>query len=455
MDVSPITKINYVVSILASVYELINNLIDYSTSSLCIGATGIVYKNTIDIGDVFLPKQEAKYYDLKADFKSFLDGLKIGEEHVERIPVLIYYKKAKDNSSFNIKSFKDGLRNKYRKFLVAELGTDYKFTLYDYDANLKYVDIPYFIDTSEFVYKKDEISEYFEGTVTHSYSKYGSCYGSSYDDGYYSSGYNTRVQRSETFEAEINKNNPKISSLVESDGFSLNFEGFKSLLIARQENLLAYLTKGLVEYYNVNNVTSTYDYIFCAGTQPVLLVSHLDTKHFDLPERIVHDEKAKTLWCPNGIGGDDRCGVYAMLFIINYLFKNNKEMPSLLFTTDEETGCQGAKNAAKELEMYKDNFRYLLEIDRRGKDEVVYYNTTNSSFMDYVESFGFKREKGFGSDVLHITDKWDVASCNVSAGYYNEHTFKEFIQYDEMMETIKKVVRMVEDSKNSAMFSKK
>ena len=219
---------------------------------------------------------------------------------------------------------------------------------------------------------------------------------------------------------------------------TFNFAGFKILAQATQENLRRYLLKQLKKLYK--DVEEGDRYIFCKGEAPILLVAHLDTVHHDLPTKIFYDKENAAMTSPQGIGGDDRCGVYIVICALKY----SQKRPSVLFTMDEEIGCVGAKEAMRKIDP-KGMFNYLIEVDRHGDNEVVFYDTKNAEFIEYVKSFGLKEEIGASSDVKHLSNEWNIASCNICAGYHCEHKLNEWVNVKAMMNSAQIVVDMIGD----------
>lgn len=239
-------------------------------------------------------------------------------------------------------------------------------------------------------------------------------------------------------------------SILVNNVNEFNYEGFVMLAQATQENIYKYLGPQMKLFYGEDKVEIEDKYIYCKGDVPILLCCHMDTVHTSIPEKILYDKSNNMIWSPFGIGGDDRCGVYSVLSILKYC----KKLPSVLFTKDEEIGCVGAKSFLKNNKK-NPGFKYLIEIDRHGNDEVVFYSTTNRDFIKYVTSFGFKEMQGMSSDIRHITDDWGCASCNVSAGYFNEHTKQEYVDTTGVIATINKVIKMVEDIDNTSFWKSK
>lgn len=220
-----------------------------------------------------------------------------------------------------------------------------------------------------------------------------------------------------------------------------------NILNKTQSELLEYCKNVLTD--EKYSLTCTDKYLFGIGEIPVMLVAHLDTVHKRKPE-IYFDRSKQVLWSPDGIGGDDRCGVYAILKII----ETYKKKPYVLFTTDEETGGLGATAFCNDFSSVdlKSFVDFIIEIDRRGCGQAVFYDCGNKEFQDYILKFGFKEELGSFSDISFISPTFDIASVNLSAGYYNEHTANEHIFLDHLNQTIQKVLEILEDEKNHKFY---
>ena len=54
-------------------------------------------------------------------------------------------------------------------------------------------------------------------------------------------------------------------------------------------------------------------YIIVRGEAPVMLLAHLDTVHKEPVKHICKNGNGNILMSPQGIGGDDRCGVHSLL----------------------------------------------------------------------------------------------------------------------------------------------
>ena len=150
---------------------------------------------------------------------------------------------------------------------------------------------------------------------------------------------------------------------------------------------------------------------------------------------------------PQGIGGDDRCGVFALVKI----HQLSKIKPWLLFTCEEEVGGLGAKkfclaHSQHQLPNELDNLKFLIELDRKGSRDAVYYRCANPDFEEYITSKGFKTAQGSFSDISLIAPELGIAAVNLSSGYYSPHTLHEYIVRSELESTIEKVSEMVSDA---------
>lgn len=186
-------------------------------------------------------------------------------------------------------------------------------------------------------------------------------------------------------------------------------------------------------------------FLYAEGNIPVLVVAHMDTVFEKTPKRLFYNKNEDKIFnIYGGLGGDDRCGVYAVMQLLE------KYRPHVLFTEDEEIGCVGAGKTVGKLA--KPDVKYIIEFDRRGKDDCVFYDCGNDEFIDYVESFGFVKNYGTYSDISVLGSAWDIASVNLSSGYYNEHTEKEYIIFNELEETINRAKSMLKALEKAPYF---
>lgn len=207
----------------------------------------------------------------------------------------------------------------------------------------------------------------------------------------------------------------------------------------QEPTLKKILTQFLNQYYD--KVTVEDNFLLAVGTIPVGVVAHLDTVFHFPPEQFFHDTNKNVFWSPEGAGFDDRAGVYA---IIKLLQKGLR--PTVIFTCGEEKGGIGAKELAARADL-KPSLDFLIELDRQGANEAVYYQCGNTEFMNYIESFGFVHEIGTFSDISILCPAWKICGVNLSVGYVNEHTYGEHLYFDHLLATINKVTAILQATK--------
>lgn len=199
-----------------------------------------------------------------------------------------------------------------------------------------------------------------------------------------------------------------------------------------------------------DDIIITDEYIFAEGDVPIGLVAHFDTVFDRPPQSIFYDNMKSVMWSPDGLGADDRAGVYSIIQILKMGFR-----PSVILLTDEEKGGLGASIFIEDFPHSPKKLKYLIELDRKDSDDCVFYNCWNRDFIDYIESFGFITNFGSFSDISFICPVWGIAGVNLSIGYYNEHTYCEFLHVGQMYNTISKIIKMILDIDNIEKFEYK
>ena len=205
----------------------------------------------------------------------------------------------------------------------------------------------------------------------------------------------------------------------------------------------------LRQMFKGNTISSKGSYILVPGDVPIMLVAHLDTVHKERVKQICKTHNGNILMSPQGIGGDDRCGVFALVKAHKAADFNKK--PWLLFTCDEEIGGIGAEKFCEhhtkgKLPNELDELKLLVEIDRKGEKDAVYYSCANEAFEEYITGKGFETAYGSFSDISVIAPELGVAAVNLSSGYYNAHTLHEYINRAQLNATIEKVISIVADA---------
>lgn len=188
-------------------------------------------------------------------------------------------------------------------------------------------------------------------------------------------------------------------------------------------------------------------YLVAIGDIPIALIAHLDTVYKTPPHNIYYDRVKNTVWGDNGLGADDRAGVFAILELIKRGYR-----PTIIFTTDEEVGCHGAEALVSAIPEAPTAIKYIIQIDRHGSHDCVFYSCHNYEFTNYIESFGFSFARGSFTDITIIGPAWGVACVNLSIGYYDEHSYAEILHPNEMYNTIIKIERMLKEANEAPYF---
>lgn len=252
-------------------------------------------------------------------------------------------------------------------------------------------------------------------------------------------------------------------------------ERFKELLSVpshffEEDEMVEYLIKLLdneypdVEYYldHMNNIyitkkTEGYDsYLPC-------YVAHTDTVH-KIEDYVVHegkkvreytfgkhfydgDEGVDALFAKkhdgsdSGIGGDDKAGIFTCLEILR-LVPNCK----VAFFVSEEVGMIGSKEADV---TFFDDVSFICQFDAPGNHLITHICSGVELFDE--EGLFFNGAKPlitstFGdevilgrhpyTDVMALREKTGIACINLSCGYYNMHSRKEFVVPEDVEKAI-------------------
>lgn len=215
-----------------------------------------------------------------------------------------------------------------------------------------------------------------------------------------------------------------------------DYKLFERLVSLSQKGMHEAMTQFLRAKYK-NNVIVTKDYIVALGDIPIALVAHMDTVYKTPVVDLYYDQRKGVLWSPQGIGADDRAGIFAIMKIIQSGLR-----PAVILTTDEEKGGLGATVLASK-ECPIPGLKYMIQLDRHGTNDCVFYECFNEDFYDYVESFGFCEAYGSFSDISFLMPQWNVCGVNLSVGYEDEHGVDETLHIAPLFDTIRKVQEML------------
>lgn len=200
-----------------------------------------------------------------------------------------------------------------------------------------------------------------------------------------------------------------------------------------------YVTKGETEFYPC----------FVSHTDTVHQINH-NMKVVELEEngkKILTGIDMETM-NPSGIGGDDKCGVYLCLEMLDKL-----DNVKVAFFVSEEIGCIGSRQA--DPEFFK-NVGYAIQYDSpKG-------NSMSMSLMG-IELFG--KQTNFGekvsplilehgitdwarhpyTDIWPLMEKFGFSCLNLAAGYYNYHTPTEYVIVDDVTNAFELGLRLHEE----------
>lgn len=227
------------------------------------------------------------------------------------------------------------------------------------------------------------------------------------------------------------------------------------------EFLKKWLTDNGYSFYTdkINNIyvtkkTDNVDYFPC-------VVAHTDTVHqidvINIREEMLKNEQGELKNSlkayndngnPTGIGGDNKCGVFACLELL-------KELPNLkvAFFVSEETGCHGSRAAD---EKFFSNVGYCIQFDAPGNSMVSEFcmgvqlfdkSTEFFKGVDEVLTENFKGRNKYQShpytDVYALKTKFDFSCINFAIGYYQYHSKNEYVVVEDVyngIDTGKKII---------------
>ncbi len=193
------------------------------------------------------------------------------------------------------------------------------------------------------------------------------------------------------------------------------------------------------------------------------VVAHTDTVHtidtINVREEMLSDAQGNVKLSlkayndngePTGIGGDDKCGVFACLELL-------KELPNLkaAFFVAEETGCKGSFNSDPH---FFENVGYAIQFDAPENNMISEFLMGVNMFdrkSDFFEVGGrlinehFPKDTRYHrhpyTDIYPIRQKFKISCFNISIGYYRYHTENEYVVVDDVYNGIKVGKLMIEE----------
>jgi len=153
---------------------------------------------------------------------------------------------------------------------------------------------------------------------------------------------------------------------------------------------------------------------------------------------------------PTGIGGDDKCGVFACMELLEEM-----ETIKAAFFVSEETGCHGSRYADKSFFSY---VGYAIQFD--GPENWMITETCFGaklfdregeffSTCDKILTEGMNDKKKYMvhpyTDVYALKSLFDFSCINISIGYYQYHTRNEYVVIEDVFNGIDMGKKMIQD----------
>jgi tripeptide aminopeptidase len=153
---------------------------------------------------------------------------------------------------------------------------------------------------------------------------------------------------------------------------------------------------------------------------------------------------------PTGIGGDDKCGVFACLTLL-------QELPYLkaAFFVSEETGCHGSKQADPE---FFTNVGYGIQFDAPENwmitekcfgqilfdRDTEFFQKVNEVLTEGMVNEDMEYMVHPYTDVYALRGKFDFSCINFSIGYYDYHTKNEYVVIEDVFNGIEMGRKMIQ-----------
>jgi putative aminopeptidase FrvX len=192
------------------------------------------------------------------------------------------------------------------------------------------------------------------------------------------------------------------------------------------------------------------------------VVAHTDTVHkidtINIREEYLKDSKGKDSFSlkayndngdPTGIGGDDKCGVFACLQLLEEF-----DVLKAAFFVSEEVGCIGSKEADPR---FFENVGYAIQFDAPDDYMVTEYcfgvklfesdSDFHSSAREVLNENMLSAPKFMQhpyTDVWQLKKKFDFSCINFSVGYHNYHTRNEYVVVEDVYNGIKTGKELIE-----------
>lgn len=135
-----------------------------------------------------------------------------------------------------------------------------------------------------------------------------------------------------------------------------------------------------------------------------------------------------------GLGADDSNGIWVALRLLEEV-----DNIKVVFTTEEESGGMGAEEASENIDFFSD-VRFMIQADRRGSSDLITHtngiDSASKQFIDDIahitKKYNYKINSGTFTDVGILSENLLISGVNISCGYHNEHTDKEYTNLESL-----------------------
>jgi putative aminopeptidase FrvX len=224
----------------------------------------------------------------------------------------------------------------------------------------------------------------------------------------------------------------------------------------KEDRMISYISSVLDEKqldYTVDRIGNIYVTKGDSKRYPCF-VSHTDTVH-QVNERLEVYQNPKghlqgrdsVDHTPLGVGGDDKCGVYLCLEMLDQL-----DNVKVAFFVGEEFGMVGSREACPE---FFSNVKYAIQFDSPEGDSMS-LTLRGLPLFDVDSKFGktvtpLILEKGITkwqrhpyTDVYQLITKFNFPCLNLAAGYHRYHTQHEYVVIEEVENVLQLALELVE-----------
>jgi tripeptide aminopeptidase len=238
----------------------------------------------------------------------------------------------------------------------------------------------------------------------------------------------------------------------------------------KEDLMVEYLVNWLTEN-NIEHYVDEHKNVYAIKQESLLIspdfyfpcvISHTDTVHnidtINIREETLENAQKQLKLsykaynnngAPTGIGGDDKCGVFACLKLL-------KELPYLkaAFFVSEETGCHGSKKAN---EAFFANVGYGIQFDAPENWMITekcfgqvlfernseFFEKCNEVLTEGMDKNSMRYMVHPYTDVYSLRGKFDFSCINISIGYYNYHTPNEYVVVEDVFNGIEMGRKMI------------